>query len=174
MGSGRGGVFSDIRKRFLDDAVDGVLDLWDEPGLAARLVAELDLEIDSEAADRLQPFGERLKCGLESVVIEHGRTQVGDQVAQRANGNVDPISCVSELRFSLSRISRDPHRGEQQLQRRRLLQRLVVELARPAGAFLFGSREAALQPLAPPPPGRSRPRRRRWLQTHSTAARLPH
>ena len=140
-------MFNDIRKRFLDDAVDGVLHLWGEPGLAARLVTEFDLEIDGEAADRPQPFGERLKCGLESVVIEHRRTQIGDQVAQRANGDVDPIGCVSELRFSLGRISRDPYRGEQQFQRRELLQRLVVELACPAGAFLFGSREAALQSL---------------------------
>jgi hypothetical protein len=54
---------------------------------------------------------------------------------------------VFELRLSLVRVLGDPHGREQQLQRRQLLQRLVVQLARPTRSFLLRGREASLQRL---------------------------
>ena len=158
----------DVRQRLLDDAVDRRLQL----GVAgAGILAEVDRRLDLEALDgadaRRRAFAARAAGPSSSSAA--GRSSV-----------------MSARRFSISRATcstriasaRAPRRGpapraaaaSRTLSAAECLQRLVVQLARPAAALGLGrvqrGRRRSASTVA-----RSRPRSPRWRRTRAARVR---
>ena len=138
---GSGAVLGGVRQRLLDDPVDRGLEIGIGHALRPEPDGDVDLEVDPARA-----VGERAQRRLEPQLVERGRTQVVDERAQPGHLGVDPLERLVDRRRHRLAPSRTSPDGQPHVQGREALQRLVVELARPAPALLLGRGE----PLAPP------------------------
>ena len=106
-------------------------------------MAEIHLE---PAAPR--PLGKVLDRRLSAEVIERGRAKVGDERPERSNLLLELGDGVAHRLDHRLGLGAPELRGEPQPQRREVLQGLVVKLAGPVSAFLFGRREPLPASLA--------------------------
>ena len=89
-----------------------------------------------------------LERGLEPELVEGGGAQLGDQALEAANRSDRAARRRARpCRSSASGRSGSGGRVEHELERAELLQRLVVQLARPALALLVGRPDRGAQPL---------------------------
>ena len=86
-------------------------------------------------------------AGPVAELVERGRTQLGDEVTQLRDAGGHLLGGRRDGLAHLAEILEPSSRAERELEAAELLERLVVQLARPAGAFALGRLDAALAGL---------------------------
>jgi hypothetical protein len=148
VGAARAAALCGVVEGLLDDAVHRGLDLARvSVRLAALLVGEVDGEIHVEPTAPCA-LGEIFDRRLRAEVLERSRAKVGDGCPERANLVLELGDGVAHRLDRCRRFGGLELRGEPQPERRQVLQRLVVKLARPVGTFLLGHRDALPASLA--------------------------
>ena len=90
---------------------------------------------------------ERLDRRSGAELVQRRRAQVADQRAEVRDARRDHVDGLVHRRVEPRRLVAAARAGQQHLEPRELLQRLVVQLARPAPALLLGGLHAAPQRL---------------------------
>ena len=164
----RAAVLARVVQRLLDDPVDRDLAL----GIACAVGADevhVDVDLQPEPPPRAPPA--RRSAAGQPELVERGRAQLGDQRAQRRDLAVELGDGVAEQLVDRRRVVLGAPGGRQpEAQRGERLQRLVVQLARPAAALLLGRGEALARCSLCGAAARSPPRSRRWPRRTPTAA----
>ena len=90
---------------------------------------------------------QRLERRSQSQLVKRRRPQVGDDGVQVLDLLLDLPNRLIDDERGLLGVAAAARRGQQQAQRAKTLQRLVVQLARPAGALALSRLHAIAQPL---------------------------
>ena len=128
-----------VGERLLHDPVDGGLELGVEPA------ADLHLYVDLEPLDGREPPAEALDRRGQPDLVQRRRAQLGDQRPQALDLGPDVFDRLAHRLLERHPVAPAQCRGEQHLQRPERLQRLVVQLARPAAALLLGRGDRVAQ-----------------------------
>ena len=133
------GVLGDVGERLLHEPIDGGLELGVEPA------ADLHLYVDLEPLDGREALPEALDRRRQPDLVQRRRSQLGDQRPQALDLGADVVDRLACRLPQGLRVAPAQRRGEQHLKRPERLQRLVVQLARPAAALLLGRRDRVPQ-----------------------------
>ncbi len=166
-------VLGGVGQRLLDDPVERRLELG---RVASGLAALLDRRArrsyrppDRGGRSARQP----LERGLDAELVQRRWAQVGDQRTQVGDRFLQLIDRLADGLAERFGPIRAPGRRQADPQRAQALQRLVVQLTRPAPALALRSRQALAAALGGRPTGPSPRRWRRSPRTLPAAARPP-